>query len=143
MKANLKYLLLLLVIFLPQSPATPKGPQEESRPEDQAQLLSFKDVTYPGIARVGRVQGVVVVKAKVDESGNVIATSALLGPKALADPSMANIKEWKFKPKSGDTALIVFEFQLDDGACHDASHSLFRLVYSNFAIITACNPVLH
>lgn len=142
MTSKLKCIAVLLGLLAPYSVAVPEGAEQETRPENQAQLLSFEDLAYPGIARVSRVQGIVVVKAKIDEAGNVISASALLGSKALADPSTSNVKKWKFKPKSGDTALIVYEFRLDDGACHDASHSLFRLVYPNFATITACTPVI-
>ena len=141
MKNKVKYLLLSGLLLL-RPLATASAQQEETQPQVQAQLLSFEDLAYPGIARVSRVQGIVVVKATVDEGGNVTDAMALLGPKALASDCLSNIKKWKFRPGSGKSALIVYEFNLDDGACHDASHSLFRLVFPNFVTITACTPTI-
>lgn len=107
----------------------PQAAAQETQPDSQAQLLSFEDLTYPGIARTTRVQGIVVIKAEIDEKGNVITASALTGLKPLIADCLANVKKWKFKPNSGKSAIIVYEFKLDEGACHDASHSLFRLVH--------------
>jgi hypothetical protein len=142
MKSKSKYLPVLLGLLLLCLPTMPNGQQQETQPEDQAQLISFQDLTYPGVARVTRVQGIVVIKAKLNETGDVVAASALLGPKVLVSDCLANIKKWKFKPNSGKSAIIVYEFRLDDGACHDASRSLFRLIFPNFATITACTPVI-
>ena len=106
------------------------------------QLVSFEDLAYPGIARVARIQGVVVAKAKLDEKGNVVAASAISGPKPSIADCLSNAKKWKFQPNSHHAAIIVYEFRLDGGACHDDSHSLFRLVHENFASIKACAPVI-
>ncbi len=142
MKIQSRHFLLLLSVVLLYSPSVPSAQEEVTEPEAQAQLLSFEDMAYPAVARVARVQGIVVIRAKVDQGGNVIAASALVGPKALVSDSVANIRKWKFKPTSGKAAIIVYEFSLDEGACRDASHSLFRLIFPNFATITACNPVI-
>lgn len=120
----------------------PQAAAQETQPDSQAQLLSFEDLTYPGIARTTRVQGIVVIKAEIDEKGNVITASALTGLKPLIADCLANVKKWKFKPNSGKSAIIVYEFKLDEGACHDASHSLFRLVHPNFVTVVACNPII-
>ena len=71
-----------------------------------------------------------------------MSDSAISGPKPLIPDSLANEKKWKFKPNSRKTVVIVYEFRLDDGACHDASHSLFLLRYQNFASVIACAPVI-
>jgi hypothetical protein len=34
--------------------------------------------------------------------------------------------------------MMVYRFEIDDGACRDDSRSLFRLVRPNFAAVTAC-----
>ncbi len=107
-----------------------------------AQIASFEDLSYPALARVARIQGVVVVHVELDDKGNVFAASAITGPKLLVSDSIANAKKWKFKPGPSKTAVIVYDFRLDDGGCHDASRSLFLLVHPNFATITACAPVI-
>ncbi len=108
----------------------------------EAQLVSFEDLAYPALARVARIQGVVVVKATLDDKGNVLTVSAVTGPKPLIADCLANTKKWKFKPNPQKTAVIVYEFRIGPGACHDASHSVFQLVHQNFATITACDPVI-
>jgi TonB family protein len=141
MKNKSKRTLLVLALLLAFAVVGPYGQQQETKYE--AQLISFEDLEYPGIARETRIQGIVVVRAELDERGTVIKASALSsGAKLLIEASVSNVKKWKFKPDSGKYALVVYQFELADGACHDASHSLFRLIHPNFATITACSPVL-
>lgn len=116
--------------------------KQETVDDGQAKLASFEDLAYSRLAQNARIQGVVVVKADLDGKGNVVGASALSGPTPLISDCLSNVKKWKFKPRSQKSAVVVYEFKLDDGACHDASHSLFRLVYQNFATITACSPVV-
>jgi TonB family protein len=99
-------------------------------------------MAYPAIARVARVQGVVVVEVHLDDKGEVISASAISGPKPLTPDCISNAKRWRFKPSAHKKAVVVYEFRLDDGACHDDSHSLFLLHFQNFASITACAPVV-
>ncbi len=141
MKKKANYGLLLLGFLLVHPSSRLNAQKEETEYEVEARLVSFEDLAYPGIARMTRIQGIVIVKAELDEKGNVVAASALSGPKPLISDCLSNVKKWKFKPNSKNT-LIVYDFRLDDGACHDASHSLFRLIHPNFATITACNPVI-
>lgn len=115
--------------------------QDEPPYPAEAQLASFEDLSYPALARVTRIQGLVVVKATLDDKGNVSAVSPLTGPKPLLADSLANAKKWKFKPNTQKTVVISYEFRIG-GACHDASHSLFQLVHPNLASITACDAVI-
>jgi TonB family protein len=116
--------------------------QRAGASDGEAQLASFEDLVYPAIARVARIQGVVVVRVELDNKGNVVAASAITGPKALVADCVTNAKKWKFKLGPQKVAVIAYDFRLDEGACHDASHSLFLLVHPNFATITACAPVI-
>lgn len=142
MKRSVKCVQMLLGLLLIHTSIKLNAQTAETERDGQPQLLSFEDVAYPGIARMTRIQGIVVVKAELDENGNVLAASTLAGPKPLISDCLANVKKWKFKPNSNKSAIIVYQFKLDEGACHDASHSLFRLVHSNFATVTACTPVV-
>ena len=140
MKKKIGYALLLLGFLLLFTTSGPNAQKEEG--EHEAQLMSFEDLTYPAIARVTRIQGIVIIRSELDENGDVVKVTALSGPKPLLSDSLSNAKKWTFKPNSGKYAFVVYEFRLDDAACHDASHSLFRLIHPNFATITACSPVL-
>jgi Gram-negative bacterial TonB protein C-terminal len=117
-------------------------PQEETIYDSEVGLVSFEDLAYPTVAKIARNQGVVVVMAKLDDKGNVVSTSAITGPKTLIPDCLSNAKKWKFQPNPHKSAVIVYEFRLADGACHDASHSLFQLLHRNFASITACSSVI-
>src|SRR5579863_4542301 len=122
--------------------STLSNSQQEPKHDGDAQLVSFEDLAYPGIARETRIQGVVVVEARLDDKGNVVSASSITGPKLLIPDCLTNAKKWKFKPNPHNSAVIVYEFRLDDGACHDNSHSLFLLRHENFASITACDRVI-
>ena len=117
--------------------------QEETVYDQDVKLVSFEDLVYPSVARMTRVQGVVVVKVKLADDGSVLSASAISGNKTLIPDTLSNVKKWRFKPNTSKSAVIVFDFRLTDGACHDNSHSLFELIHPNFASIMACSPVIN
>jgi hypothetical protein len=92
---------------------------------------------------MARVQGIVVVKVKFEEDGRVSSAFAISGNKALIPDTLSNARKWRFAPNSQKSVVIVYDFRLTDGACHDNSHSLFQLIHQNFASITACNAVIN
>jgi hypothetical protein len=139
---KLGHILVAAGLFLIVISGSLNSQQEHPEHGDDAQLVSFEDLAYPGLARVARIQGIVVVEARLDDKGNVVAASAISGAKLLIPDCLSNAKKWKLKPNSYKTAVIVYEFRLDAGACHDDSHSLFLLRYENFASITACDRVI-
>ena len=105
-------------------------------------VRSFEDLGYPEAAREANIQGAVVIRATLDDNGNVVDVSALSGSKGLIPDCLANSKKWKFLPKVEKIVIIVYVFRIDEGECHDGSRSLFLLMpYSNFATITACTAV--
>lgn len=83
------------------------------------------------------VQGAVVVKVTLDDDGKVASAFAISGNKTLIPDTLANAKRWRFKSNPQKSAVIVYEFRLTEGTCHDNSHSLFQLIHPNFASITA------
>lgn len=119
------------------------GAQEDTLNDLEVKLESFQDMAYPPIARMTSVQGVVVVRARLDDNGNVESAYAISGNKTLIPDTIANAKKWKFQPNSKKSAVIVYDFRFADGACHDNTHSLFELVHQNFASITTCSPVIN
>jgi TonB family protein len=143
MKKLLKYILALLGALLIETTSLPSALQEETLNDQDVKLVSFEDLPYPPVARMTRVQGVVVVKAKLDDDGRVSSAFAISGNKTLIPDTVSNAKKWKFKPNAQKSAVIVYEFRLTDGACHDNSHSLFQLIHQNFASITACDAVIN
>jgi protein TonB len=65
---------------------------------------------YTEDARKGRVQGVVILQAIIDDVGNVNDVSVLKGlPLGLSESAMETVKEWKFKPaRKNGVAVPVF-----------------------------------
>jgi len=71
-----------------------------------------------------------------------VSASALTGPALLIPYATANAKEWRFKPNRQRRAIIVYEFSIGGGACHQSRRSLFLLRRDNFAQIKSCDDVI-
>jgi TonB family protein len=142
MKKISTYALVVFGVCVPVACSLLASQQEITINDEDVKLVSFEDLAYPPVARVTRIQGVVVVKAQLDDQGNVATAFAVSGSKALIPDCLSNAKKWKFKPNSSKSVVIVYEFRLGDGACHNDSHSLFLLRHPNFASITSCDPVI-
>ncbi len=85
----------------------------ESKLEPLRLLHTVKPV-YPILARRAGVQGEVVVHARVDETGKIIATRVISGPTALRQAAIEALQQWKYeparlngKPVAVDTAVSV------------------------------------
>lgn len=84
----------------------------------------------------------VVVRAKLDADGNVVAGAAVSGSRFLVPDCLSNVKKWKFKPNPQRSVVVVYNFKIEEGVCHDRSRSLFLLIHPNLASITICSPVV-
>ena len=75
---------------------------------------------YPKVARQGRVEGIVILEAKVDEQGNVIDARLLRSIPVLDQAAVDAVKQWKYEPMVVDgkprKALITVtvRFMLDE-----------------------------
>jgi|HubBroStandDraft_6_1064221.scaffolds.fasta_scaffold1051835_2 TonB family protein len=125
---------LLILIVTCNSVAQQNDPVYDS----DIVVKSFEEMLYPPLAREARIQGTVVVSAKLDNAGRVSSTSAVSGPKLLIPDSLANAKKWRFKPNTNAVAIIIYEFQLAEGKCnHETSH-LFVFHEPNRVSIVGC-----
>ena len=59
-------------------------------------MLHRGSIIYPEAARAKRVQGVVVVEATVDSTGNVVDTRVLSGPVELRRAAQQSVLQWHF-----------------------------------------------
>ena len=59
-------------------------------------MLHRGNIIYPEAARAKRVQGVVVVEATVDSTGNVVDTRVLSGPVELRRAAQQSVLQWHF-----------------------------------------------
>ncbi len=64
---------------------------------------------FPAAAKQDHVNGMVVMKALIDDQGNVTELSIISGPKVLQQPYMDAVRQWKYKPYllNGKPAFVV------------------------------------
>jgi Gram-negative bacterial TonB protein C-terminal len=111
--------------------------QDPTIPDKEMRIAHTEDLRYPPAALSGSVQGLVVVRTKLDNNGKVLEAAALSGPELLIPETMTNVKKWRFEPNPHHAAIIVYNFRIADGICN-ASTSLFFVHPPNFVSVTAC-----
>jgi hypothetical protein len=117
-------------------------PTPENAPilNENVQIVHVERMPYPLVARLGHVEGVVVLRATIDPSGNVSEVSALSGPKALLKEPMENLKKWTFvRPRQG-TVVAVYWFRFS-GLCELPCPSGFEFYPPNLVVVTTGNPI--
>uniref|UniRef100_Q02A96 TonB family protein n=1 Tax=Solibacter usitatus (strain Ellin6076) TaxID=234267 RepID=Q02A96_SOLUE len=73
-------------------------------------------VIYPDAARLHNIQGVVVVEASLDSSGNVTDTRVLSGPPELRRAAQQAVLQWHFSMEgSSNTRQVKINFELPSG----------------------------
>jgi TonB family protein len=125
--------IMLFILF-----ASTSAQQENTILDNSVEVRDFRELAYPAVALHTNIQGIVVVRVKLDDQGNVIDATALSGAPALVQPSIDNAKTWRFQGNSSRAAVLVFNFRIE-GLCFSASWSSQMIFYPpNFATITTC-----
>jgi TonB family protein len=81
---------------------------------------------YPEVGRQARVEGIVILEAKVDEQGNVIDARVLRSIPLLDQAAIDAVKQWKYEPLifDGKARKVIFtvtvRFVLSEGTKEDA-----------------------
>lgn len=101
----------------------------------------FESLVYPLPARLKRVQGAVVVKVDLDDSGRPTSTRAISGPKVLVAACLKNALQWRFEGNNERAAIIIYRFVIE-GLCNNPCPSQFRVEPPNVAVITIGDPVM-
>jgi len=97
-------LLVLLAIY----PASLAHAQHDGTINDkETKLVDFADIEYPTLARTALVQGIVVVRATLDDKGSVVDATAISGSETLIPACIENAKKWRFMPNSKKAVVIV------------------------------------
>jgi TonB family protein len=70
---------------------------------------------YPQSARAMRVEGSVVLQARIDKQGNIADLQPFSGPKQLVQAAMDAVKQWRYKPFSllGQPVEVETQIQVD------------------------------
>jgi hypothetical protein len=108
-------------------------------PDSDVHLVDFEDLTYPGAARVAHVQGVVVVRASLDDQGRVVDATAISGNAVLIPDTISNVEKWRFQPNAEKAVVVVYNFRMTNEESK-AGCSHFSLLPPNLANVTACVP---
>ncbi len=61
-------------------------------------IVSKVPPIYPDTARTARIQGTVVLKARINQAGEVESLSLISGHPLLAPAAMDAVKQWKYRP---------------------------------------------
>jgi protein TonB len=64
----------------------------------QGMLLMKTSPVYPPIARAARVQGTVVLQAKISKTGSIEDLHVVSGPTMLQQAAQDAVRQWRYKP---------------------------------------------
>ena len=80
--------------------ALPVGPQRVIIPRDVAVGMLIHKVTpeYPKKAKKARISGIVTLSATISKTGEISDLRVECGPEMLREPSLAAVREWKYRP---------------------------------------------
>jgi TonB family protein len=131
MKSGNFYRTLLALTILtcggiPARAQTPESPQQKppmvirkSTGVLQKSTTRRVEPEYPQEAKAKGIHGIVVVEVKLDQQGNVIATTPVSGQQQLVEAAITALRSWKFPPTQlGGVAVqvignVVFDFTAD------------------------------
>jgi len=132
-------LLVLLAIY----PASLAHAQHDGTINDkETKLVDFADIEYPTLARTALVQGIVVVRATLDDKGSVVDATAISGSETLIPACIENAKKWRFMPNSKKAVVIVYNFRVTTTVSKSGcSHSSVEA--PNLVTVTTCAPEIH
>jgi len=137
-----RWLITAMCVFATGDRTALKAQQADPVYDEDSKLVNFVDLAYPPAARAGRVRGVVVVSVTLDDKGSVTTATPVSGSKFLIPACLDNARKWQFVPNRQKRAVIVYEFQIHAGVCHDRTSSVFLLTHHNFASIVSCENVI-
>lgn len=103
-------------LFIPDGPpARRAGAQPQRVGGDVVPPVKLSGATpvYTEEARQGRVQGVVILEAIIDESGDVEEVKVLKGlPLGLSETAVLAARDWKFEPATRDGVPVPVFYNL-------------------------------
>lgn len=123
--------------------ATGRGQSSTENPavlDESVRALHVERMTYPLVAKIGHIEGAVVLRATVDSEGRVTEAVPLSGPKALLKESAENLRKWTFTSPRSSTVIAVYWFRFR-GLCELPCLSGFEFYPPNIVVVTTGNPI--
>ena len=119
---NMKYLAVILFTFavgmpplqgqLSEAPSSAARRVKVSEEVGSSLVMDKKPLTYPDSARNAGIQGGVVLKVVVAETGDVKEVVVVSGDPLLAQAAVDAMKQWKYKPYLVDGVPVEMETQV-------------------------------
>jgi protein TonB len=75
-------------------------------------LLRRVQPVYPGIAKLARVQGTVVLQAMIARDGTIQSLRAVIGSPLLIQAALDAVRQWRYRPYVLNGAPIEVETQI-------------------------------
>jgi TonB family protein len=137
MRSSAKILVLAAWLTLFPS-AFVRAQQSETINDEDIHVVDFVGLAYPTIPQTATVEGVVVIRVRLNEQGKVSEAYAISGPKLLINASLENAKKWSFEPNAKKAAILIYEFRIRGECPRDNNSSQFVFEKPNFSTVTAC-----
>lgn len=137
MKLFLPKVLFLLVPLAIGSSMLVLAQEDEMIADKDMTVVRFAELEYPKLASQALIQGIVVVRAKLDGNGSVVDSVALSGAEILIPACLENIRKWHFRPNYKKEVVIVYSFWVEGTALKPGCNR-FTVEPPNFATITTC-----
>jgi TonB family protein len=111
----------------------------EQAPTNKTVVTHFTSIAYPADAASRLVEGIVVVRAYLDEAGKVLRAEAVSGAAPLLSETLDDIRQWRFQPSDSRIAVVVINFKISPVSCETTSDQ-FVFEENNFVTVTTCWP---
>lgn len=112
--------------------------QEAPALDEEISVASHEDISYPPVARLARIGGVVVVEVVLDDRGTVAGARALSGHQLLRPAAVNNVQRWRFAPGTQKRAFVVYRFEVDKHQSCWGEQTLSRVIHPNFVVVSSC-----
>lgn len=126
---------------VPSATSTSSVQPAATQPPDSTVLVITKKVkpSYPVAAEPSKLQGQVIVRVVVSETGDVESVEVISGNPILADAAMDAVKQWKFKPfiRNGKPVKAAIKLPFDFAPCDEDADVHPRTAEGNTAQIGA------
>jgi TonB family protein len=97
------------------SGAMPPKPEEPARVGGDVKpgrLISSVQPVYPAAARTSHIEGDVIIKTNIDETGRAVNMQVISGPLALRQAALDALRQWKYAPATLNGAPISTQLQV-------------------------------
>lgn len=107
--------------------------QEEGRRSPM--MEAYQALRYPPLAHQARISGTVIVRVRVDDSGQVVESRSLSGHRLVRGATEENARLWRYGKNSAGGTYVAYFFEIKAMQCREPCHSNFALANPNQAHI--------